>query len=56
MEVDVNNLILNMSGGLLPEHLQPDEVKALVEAHGDGWFEKLGYTEPKYTKPPITIG
>lgn len=51
MEVDVNNLLLNMSGGLLPEHLQPDEVKALVEAHGDDWFEKLGYTEPKYTKP-----
>lgn len=51
MEVDVNNLILNMSGGLLPKDLQPDEIKALIKRYGNEWFEVLGYTEPDYTKP-----
>lgn len=46
-----NNLIINMSGGLLPEHLTKDEVSLLVARYGDGWFEKLGYSEPEYKKP-----
>lgn len=47
----VDNLILNMSSGLLPENLQPDEIRKLEKVIGHNWFEKLGYTESKYKKP-----
>ncbi|MFA5572559.1 MAG: hypothetical protein WDA42_05585 [Candidatus Bathyarchaeia archaeon] len=49
--VDVGNLLLNMSGGLLPEYLAADEIAALKDVYGNEWFEKLGYTEPEYKKP-----
>lgn len=45
------NLILNMSAGLLPEHLTKEEVEILKTKHGDDWFNKLGYTEPEYKQP-----
>jgi hypothetical protein len=51
---DYANLILNMSGGLLPEDLIEDEVILLIEKDGEDWFEKLGYSEPKYKKPVFT--
>lgn len=45
------NIILNMSAGLLPEHLSKREVGLLKRKFGADWFEKLGYTEPLYKKP-----
>ncbi len=48
---DVTNLLLNMSGGLLPEDLSEEEVNMLKEKYGEDWFEELGYTEPEYRKP-----
>lgn len=51
VEIDeVANLIMNMSAGLLPEHLQEDEVALLEKAYGKDWFDRLGYTD-EYKKP-----
>ena len=47
----LDNLLLNMQGGLLPEHLTRSEVEVLEDHFGPDWFENLGYTEPKYKKP-----
>ncbi len=47
----IDNLLMNMSGGLLPENLSKEEVDLLKERYGKDWFEYLGYTEPKYKKP-----
>jgi len=47
----VENLLLNMSSGLLPEHLSKEEVSLIEERYGKDWFEVLGYTEPEYKKP-----
>ena len=55
-EIDeVDNIILNMSAGVLPEYLVEDEVNMLVSRYGEDWFEKLGYTEPLYKKPKYQI-
>jgi hypothetical protein len=51
LEDQTNNLLLNMSGGLLPENLSEEEVYLLVVRYGDNWFEALGYSEPEYKKP-----
>ena len=52
MNIDnTDNLLLNMSAGLLPKDLQPDEIKLLEIRYGKEWFEKLGYKEPEYKKP-----
>ncbi len=48
---ETTNIILNMSGGLLPEDLQPDEVRLLENKYGKDWFTVLGYAEPKYKHP-----
>lgn len=48
---EVENILLNLSSGLLPENLQPDEVKLLEEKYGSNWFEELGYTTDKYKFP-----
>ena len=48
---DLDNLLLNMSSGLLPEHLRKDEINLLEKKYGKNWFAKLGYTEPDYKKP-----
>lgn len=47
----LGNLILNMQGGLLPEHLSKDECRMLEKEFGKNWFSVLGYTEPEYKKP-----
>jgi hypothetical protein len=44
-EDPVNNLIFNMSGGLLPSDLSEDEIKLLTERFGANWFHRLGYKE-----------
>lgn len=51
MSHDIANLLLNMSAGLLPKDLSKNEVKSLEDFYGKDWFEKLGYSEPKYEKP-----
>lgn len=48
---EIDNLLLNMSGGLLPENLTVDEVSLLKDRYGDDWFAKLGYSELIYNKP-----
>ena len=44
------NLLFNMSAGVLPEHLTQSEVDLLKQKHGDNWFEELGYYEPEFDK------
>ena len=51
MITEVQNLILNMSGGLLPEHLQEDEINLLKKKYGKNWFKELGYDETNYKNP-----
>ena len=41
----VENLLLNMMGGLLPEDLLPNEVKLLEREYGKNWFKILGYSK-----------
>ena len=48
--IPVNNLLMNMSSGLLPEKLSKEDVNLLKENLGNNWFEDLGYTE-NYKKP-----
>jgi hypothetical protein len=47
----IDNLLLDMSGGLLPENLSGNEVDLLKQQFGDDWFIVLGYSEPEYKKP-----
>ncbi len=51
---ELENLLLNMSAGLLPEYLSNDDVRLLVKKYGEDWFENLGYSEPEYKKPHLT--
>lgn len=39
----LTNLLLNMSSGLTPDELQPEEVEMLVKEYGKDWKLKLGY-------------
>lgn len=48
---EAENIVLNMSAGLLPEFLTKKEVKVLEEAYGNNWFQELGYFEPHFKKP-----
>jgi hypothetical protein len=50
---DIDNLILNMLSGLLPENLTEYQCLLLTEKYGENWFEVLGYSEPAYKKPKI---
>lgn len=52
---DTENLVLNMSGGLLPENLTQSEILLLKKEYGENWFEKLGYSEPDYKLPGRTV-
>ena len=52
---ETNNLILNMSGGLLPEHLSSYEVKLLESRFGKDWFHELGYDEKDGYKNPTNL-
>jgi hypothetical protein len=47
-----NNLLLNMSGSLLPEHLSSDEITLLESRFGKNWFHELGYDEKDGYKNP----
>jgi len=55
LQDEVCNLLLNMSGGLLPEYLSKEEVLLLKNRFGENWFESLGYSEPEYKKPGGSI-
>lgn len=41
----IDNLLLNLAGGLLPKDLTEDEVDLLKERYDENWFNQLGYTE-----------
>lgn len=45
------NILANLSSGMLPIELSSDEVGLLTLFCGEGWFEKLGYSEPEYKRP-----
>ena len=47
----VENILWNMSAGLIPENLCRTECDLLKETYGPDWFEKLGYSEAQYKKP-----
>jgi hypothetical protein len=47
-----NNLLLNMTGGLLPEDLTKDEIWLLKQRFGVDWFNNLGYRELDGYKRP----
>jgi hypothetical protein len=51
MFTPTENLLLNMTAGLLPEHLAPNEIELLTKKYGKNWFETLGYSEPEYKRP-----
>lgn len=46
----VENLLLNMASGLLPENLNKEEIETLEKEYGQNWFEKLGY-DSSYKRP-----
>lgn len=48
---EVDNLLMNMSAGLLPENLAPREIEMLEKKYGANWFKELGYEEKKFKKP-----
>ena len=39
----LQNLLLNMSGGLQPKDLTPKEIKLLTRTFGKKWMKKLQY-------------
>jgi len=47
----IQNLVLNLGAGLLPEYLTKDEIELLKIKFGSNWFTKLGYSEPQYKNP-----
>ena len=48
---ELTNLLLNMSSGLLPEHLKEREISLLEKEYGKNWFEELGYNKKLYRNP-----
>lgn len=48
----IQNLLLNMSSGLLPKDLDKKEIKLLEKEFGKNWFYELGYDD-SYYKPVI---
>jgi hypothetical protein len=49
---EFENLLLNLHGGLKPQHLSKEDVKLLEENVGEDWFEEMGYDEyDGYEKP-----
>ena len=48
----IQNLMMNLGGGLLPENLSDSEVELLEMKVGPDWFEKLGYTDDHNRPPP----
>jgi len=51
---EVENLLLNMMGGLLPEYLTEKECLLLKENYGENWFYELGYNDVDYRKPSFS--
>ncbi len=47
----VENILLNMQGGLLPKDLTKEEVELLEKEYGKDWFIELGFNIDKYEKP-----
>jgi hypothetical protein len=47
---DLDNLLIQMKAGLLPEQLDIEEVNMLREVYGINWFNELGYTEDNYNR------
>jgi len=52
MTDDVYNIMLNLSGGLMPKDLSKEEVDTLKTELGDDWFWQLGYSAQEI---PLTI-
>lgn len=48
---EIDNILLNLSSGLLPKNLSAHEVELLEKEFGKDWFERLGYKENEYEKP-----
>lgn len=46
----VENLLLNMTAGLLPADLDEEEVKLLEDRFGKNWFNELGYNDDEYER------
>lgn len=55
LEDETNNILLNMTGGLLPEHLSAREIGLLTKRFGGDWFHKLGYKEEDGYRNPRDI-
>ena len=47
---DLDNLLIQMKAGLLPEQLDIEEVEMLKEVYGVNWFNELGYNDDTYTR------
>lgn len=48
---ELDNLLLNMSAGLLPEHLSQNEINLIEQKYGTNWFYELGYNDTEYKNP-----
>lgn len=48
---NLENLLLNMTSGLLPESLTKEEVQLLEDKYGRNWFTALGYNDIEYQRP-----
>ncbi len=46
-----DNIVLNMSAGLLPKELSKNEIELLKNDYGEDWFHVLGYSEKHYENP-----
>lgn len=51
----VDNLLLNMTAGLLPKDLTESEVSLLEERFGENWFTELGYNDWDYERSRYDI-
>jgi hypothetical protein len=52
----IQNLMMNLGSGLLPENLSDSEVELLEIKYGPDWFEKLGYNDESYNRPHPSRG
>ncbi len=50
-----DNIVLNMSAGLLPKDLSENEIEILKNDYGEDWFHVLGYSEKHYEHPISNI-
>ena len=52
---DVDNLLLNMSAGLLPVNINEEDCKLLNEYFSYNWFIELGYNDNEYERCPYDL-